>query len=421
MSQKLVPALGARETPLLGAALGALGLLPLPPPDTRLVVPRRICCRGSCWPRSAWGSSSFPVTLIATSGVPNDDAGLASGLFNTSQQIGGALGLALLDDALDEQDGRTSSPRSAASRRRPTLPTRSSAASTSRGSRARSCSPPAASSCSPSCVAATSSRWPRARSRLSSPSYGAAPARARRSTTSSRARPQPERERAGEDCRLAQRRDLDARGIRDPPLEQRAHGLEQEVAVRAEAAAEHDERHVGHRGHRHDVQCDPARDLADDLAGERVAGARGREDLARFERGREHGRVTPLACRAPRRRRTLRRRTGRRPAPSPTKAKSTSPAAPLKPRWSSPRSTSPAPMPVPIERKRKSSTPRATPCQCSPSAARFTSFSSQTRSPRRSSSVAPKRVAFQPGDARRQRDRAALRRRPRRGCRRPRR
>ena len=37
-----------------------------------------------------------PITLIATSGVPVDDAGLASGLFNTSQQIGGALGLALL-------------------------------------------------------------------------------------------------------------------------------------------------------------------------------------------------------------------------------------------------------------------------------------------------------------------------------------
>jgi hypothetical protein len=37
-----------------------------------------------------------PITLIATSGIPTDDAGLASGLFNTSQQIGGALGLALL-------------------------------------------------------------------------------------------------------------------------------------------------------------------------------------------------------------------------------------------------------------------------------------------------------------------------------------
>ena len=37
-----------------------------------------------------------PVTLIATSGIPADDARLASGLFNTSQQVGGALGLAIL-------------------------------------------------------------------------------------------------------------------------------------------------------------------------------------------------------------------------------------------------------------------------------------------------------------------------------------
>ena len=37
-----------------------------------------------------------PVTLIATSGIPSEEAGLASGLFNTSQQIGGALGLAIL-------------------------------------------------------------------------------------------------------------------------------------------------------------------------------------------------------------------------------------------------------------------------------------------------------------------------------------
>jgi len=42
------------------------------------------------------GLTFVPVTLIATSGMPVDDAGLASGLFNTSQQVGGALGLALL-------------------------------------------------------------------------------------------------------------------------------------------------------------------------------------------------------------------------------------------------------------------------------------------------------------------------------------
>jgi len=95
VSQKLVPALGAREVPLLGAALGAVGLLlflRLTPDSSYLVD----LLPGIMLTSIGMGLVFVPITLIATSGVPNDDAGLASGLFNTSQQIGGALGLALL-------------------------------------------------------------------------------------------------------------------------------------------------------------------------------------------------------------------------------------------------------------------------------------------------------------------------------------
>ena len=42
------------------------------------------------------GFAFVPVTIAAVSGIPDREQGLASGLINTSQQVGGALGLAIL-------------------------------------------------------------------------------------------------------------------------------------------------------------------------------------------------------------------------------------------------------------------------------------------------------------------------------------
>ncbi len=42
------------------------------------------------------GMSFVPITIAATNGVAAADSGLASGLLNTTQQVGGSLGLAIL-------------------------------------------------------------------------------------------------------------------------------------------------------------------------------------------------------------------------------------------------------------------------------------------------------------------------------------
>jgi EmrB/QacA subfamily drug resistance transporter len=95
LAQGLVQKLGARETPLLGVIIGVVGLLlflRLEPGGSYLtdLLPAIIVVS------VGMGLVFVPVTLIATSGVGPETAGLASGLFNTSQQIGGALGLAVL-------------------------------------------------------------------------------------------------------------------------------------------------------------------------------------------------------------------------------------------------------------------------------------------------------------------------------------
>ena len=49
------------------------------------------------------GLTFVPITLLGTGGVTREDAGLASGLFNTAQQVGGSLGLAILSSLAASQ------------------------------------------------------------------------------------------------------------------------------------------------------------------------------------------------------------------------------------------------------------------------------------------------------------------------------
>ena len=53
-----------------------------------------ISSRPSCWARVGLAFTFIPMTIAALMGVQAADAGVASGLLNTSQQIGGAIGLA---------------------------------------------------------------------------------------------------------------------------------------------------------------------------------------------------------------------------------------------------------------------------------------------------------------------------------------
>ena len=91
----LVTKLGFRPVLLGGLVLVTIGLLWFArvPVDgvyvTDLLGPMLICAAGL-------GLAFVPVTIAAVSRVSADESGLASGLINTSQQIGGALGLAVL-------------------------------------------------------------------------------------------------------------------------------------------------------------------------------------------------------------------------------------------------------------------------------------------------------------------------------------
>jgi MFS family permease len=95
ISSSFAPRLGVRPVAAVGMILTVLGMLflarmPVHGSYASDVLP------GFILASLGMGAVFMPLTLIATTGLKDEDQGLASGLFNTSQQIGGALGLAIL-------------------------------------------------------------------------------------------------------------------------------------------------------------------------------------------------------------------------------------------------------------------------------------------------------------------------------------
>jgi predicted MFS family arabinose efflux permease len=94
-AQGLVPRIGVRNVGIVGMLMAATGLALLSGVPTHGSFAADLL-PGLMLISVGMGLTFVPLTLIATTGVDDNDAGLASGLFNTSQQVGGALGLAIL-------------------------------------------------------------------------------------------------------------------------------------------------------------------------------------------------------------------------------------------------------------------------------------------------------------------------------------
>jgi EmrB/QacA subfamily drug resistance transporter len=95
ISQQLIGRVGLRPVLLTGMLMAGAGLGVLA--ATTEVGGSYLGVVGGLLPMSiGMGATFVSLTLVATTNVEAEDAGLASGIFNTSQQIGGALGLAVL-------------------------------------------------------------------------------------------------------------------------------------------------------------------------------------------------------------------------------------------------------------------------------------------------------------------------------------
>jgi EmrB/QacA subfamily drug resistance transporter len=104
-SQPLVMRFGARATLLPGLVLGVVGLLvftqaPVDGNYATHVLPVMILL-------GAGAGLAFPALMtLSMSGASPSDAGLASGLVNTTLQVGGAIGLAVLATLASSETGR---------------------------------------------------------------------------------------------------------------------------------------------------------------------------------------------------------------------------------------------------------------------------------------------------------------------------
>jgi EmrB/QacA subfamily drug resistance transporter len=95
LASAYAPRIGVRPVAAAGFILTAAGLVILTMLPTHGSYGANVL-PGIIVASLGMGAIFMPLTLIATTGLEDADQGLASGLFNTSQQIGGALGLAAL-------------------------------------------------------------------------------------------------------------------------------------------------------------------------------------------------------------------------------------------------------------------------------------------------------------------------------------
>ncbi len=94
-AQQLIGRLGTKTVLVTGTTLAAVGLAILAA-TTQVGGTYLSLLAGFAPIAIGMGLTFVPLTLVGTTNVAAKDAGLASGVFNTSQQIGGALGLAIL-------------------------------------------------------------------------------------------------------------------------------------------------------------------------------------------------------------------------------------------------------------------------------------------------------------------------------------